>query len=369
MSAFLEVEDLKVQFTTDDGVVRAVDGVSFDVDQGRTLAIVGESGSGKSVTSAAVMGLHNRRRTTITGSIRLGGEEIATASPARLRELRGRRMAMIFQDPLSSLHPFFPIGKQLVEALQVHQDVNRSDAGKRAVELLKKVGIPNAERRAGEFPHQLSGGMRQRVMIAMALMNDPDLLIADEPTTALDVTVQAQIIDLLRTLQQEFGTAIVLITHDLGVVAETADTVAVMYGGRLVERGTVRDIFYRPQMPYTWGLLSSLPRLDQGSSGRLVPIPGQPPSPISLPAGCVFQPRCQYHGFVTGGRCESTRPELDEVAAGHLARCHLSRSEREKLAAQRLAVADGRISDDAIPDAVPDAATDRPVPLSERKGQ
>jgi peptide/nickel transport system ATP-binding protein len=375
MSPFLEVEDLQVQFTTDDGIVRAVDGVSFEVDRGQTLAIVGESGSGKSVTSAAVMGLHNRRRTAITGSIRLDGEEIATASPGRLRELRGRRMAMIFQDPLSSLHPFYAIGKQLVEALQVHQDVNKSDAGKRAVEMLKKVGIPNAERRAGEFPHQLSGGMRQRVMIAMALMNDPDLLIADEPTTALDVTVQAQIIDLLRNLQQEFGTAIVLITHDLGVVAETADTVAVMYGGRLVERGTVRDIFYRPQMPYTWGLLSSLPRLDQGDSGRLVPIPGQPPSLINLPAGCVFQPRCQYHDFVTDGRCESVRPALDEVADGHLARCHLGRSEREQLAAQRFAVADGKISGDAIPDAIPDAVADpaatrtRPLAPGERNGQ
>jgi peptide/nickel transport system ATP-binding protein len=349
VSAFLEVEDLEVRFTTDDGVVRAVDGVTFDVDKGRTLAIVGESGSGKSVTSAAVMGLHNPRRTTITGSIRLDGEEIVAASPNRLRELRGRRMAMIFQDPLSSLHPFYPIGKQLVEALQVHRDVNKSDAGKRAVEMLKKVGIPNAERRAHEFPHQLSGGMRQRVMIAMALMNDPDLLIADEPTTALDVTVQAQIIDLLRTLQREYGTAIVLITHDLGVVAETADDVAVMYGGRVVERGTVRDIFYRPQMPYTWGLLSSLPRLDEGSSARLVPIPGQPPSLINLPAGCVFRPRCQYHQFVADSRCDTVRPMLDEVTDGHLARCHLGPTDRERLATQRLAAVTGDGSAISIP--------------------
>jgi len=337
MSPFLEVEDLHVQFTTDDGVVRAVDGVSFDVDKGRTMAIVGESGSGKSVTSAAIMGLHNPRRTTITGSIRVDGEEIVTATPERLRELRGKRMAMIFQDPLSSLHPFFTIGGQLVEAVQVHQDVNKSDARKRAVELLKKVGIPNAERRAGEFPHQLSGGMRQRVMIAMALVNDPDLLIADEPTTALDVTVQAQIIDLLRTLQSEFGTAIILITHDLGVVAETADDVAVMYGARVVERGSVRDIFYRPQMPYTWGLLSSLPRLDQAGGGRLSPIPRQPPSLINLPKGCVFRPRCQYHQFVTDGRCDTERPMLDEVGEGHAARCHLSGADKERLAAERLA--------------------------------
>ena len=337
MSAFLEVEDLHVQFTTEDGVVRAVDGVTFDVDKGRTLAIVGESGSGKSVTSAAVMGLHNPRRTKITGSIRLDGEEIVSATPARLRELRGKRMAMIFQDPLSSLHPFYTIGAQLIEAVQVHQDVNKSDARKRAVELLKKVGIPNADRRAGEFPHQLSGGMRQRVMIAMALVNDPDLLIADEPTTALDVTVQAQIIDLLKTLQSEFGTAIILITHDLGVVAESADDVAVMYGARVVERGTVRDIFYRPQMPYTWGLLSSLPRLDQAGGGRLSPIPGQPPSLINLPKGCVFRPRCQYHQFVTDGRCDTVRPMLDEVAEGHAARCHLSGADKQRLAAERLA--------------------------------
>jgi peptide/nickel transport system ATP-binding protein len=337
MSPFLEVEDLHVSFSTDDGVVRAVDGVSFNVDKGRTLAIVGESGSGKSVTSAAIMGLHNPRRTEITGSIRLDGEELVGATPERLRELRGKRMAMIFQDPLSSLHPFFTIGAQLIEAVQVHQDVNKSDARKRAVELLKKVGIPNAERRAGEFPHQLSGGMRQRVMIAMALVNDPDLLIADEPTTALDVTVQAQIIELLKTLQSEFGTAIILITHDLGVVAETADDVAVMFGARVVERGTVRDIFYRPQMPYTWGLLSSLPRLDEAGGGRLSPIPGQPPSLINLPPGCVFRPRCQYHQYVTDGRCDTVRPVLDEVADGHSARCHLSGADKQRLAAERLA--------------------------------
>jgi peptide/nickel transport system ATP-binding protein len=336
MSSFLEVDDLHVSFKTEDGVVRAVDGVSFTVDKGRTLAIVGESGSGKSVTSAAVMGLHNPRRTDITGSIRIDGEEIVGASAARLRELRGKRMAMIFQDPLSSLHPFYTIGSQLVEAIQVHQDLNKSDAQKRAVELLKKVNIPNAERRAREYPHQLSGGMRQRVMIAMALINDPDLLIADEPTTALDVTVQAQIMELLKSLQDEFGTAIILITHDLGVVAETADDVAVMYGARVVERGSVRDIFYRPKMPYTWGLLSSLPRLDQQAGERLEPIPGQPPSLINLPKGCVFRPRCEYHQFVPDHLCDTVRPALDEVAEGHSARCHLSPSEKDRLAAERL---------------------------------
>ncbi|MEO7744866.1 MAG: ABC transporter ATP-binding protein [Actinomycetota bacterium] len=339
MNRFLEVEDLRVSFTTEDGVVQAVDGVSFGVDKGETIAIVGESGSGKSVTSASIMGLHNRRTTKITGSIRLGDDEIVGASDSRLRELRGKRMAMIFQDPLSSLHPFFTVGKQLVEALQVHSDLSRSDARTKAVEMLNKVGIPNAEKRAGEYPHQLSGGMRQRVMIAMALMNDPDLIIADEPTTALDVTVQAQIIDLLKTLQSEFGTAIVLITHDLGVVAETADRVAVMYGGRVVERGSVRDIFYRPQMPYTWGLLSSLPRLDDLRTARLDPIPGTPPSLINLPPGCVFRPRCQYHQFVDGDRCDTERPVLDEVAAGHSIRCHLSAHERERLGTERLHLA------------------------------
>ena len=338
MSAFLEIEDLKVSFTTEDGVVQAVDGVSLLVAQGRTLAIVGESGSGKSVTSAAIMGLHNRRRTTVTGSIRLDGEEIVTASDARLRELRGKRMAMIFQDPLSSLHPFYSVGKQLVEAARVHQNLSRSDARALAVEMLNKVGIPHAERRADEYPHQLSGGMRQRVMIAMALMNDPELIIADEPTTALDVTVQAQIVDLLATLQDELGTAIVLITHDLGVVANTADDVAVMYAGRVVERGSVRDIFYRPQMPYTWGLLSSLPRMDNDRSTRMVPIPGQPPSLINLPPGCVFRPRCEYHQFVPDGRCDTERPALQDVAEGHAIRCHLAQANRARFAAERLSL-------------------------------
>ena len=338
MSAFLEVKDLRVAFSTDDGVVRAVDGVSLSVEKGRTLAIVGESGSGKSVTSAAIMGLHNRRRAAITGSITVDGEEVVGASDSRLREMRGKRMAMIFQDPLSSLHPFFTIGNQLVEAARVHQDISKAVARRRAVEMLDKVGIPNAERRAGDYPHQLSGGMRQRVMIAMALMNDPELLIADEPTTALDVTVQAQIIDLLRALQSEFGTAIILITHDLGVVAEMADDVVVMYGGRMVESGSVRDIFYDPQMPYTWGLLSSMPRLDDARTARLDPIPGSPPSLINLPEGCVFRPRCQYHEHVPGNRCDTVRPELDEVAHGHSIRCHLSAAQRAELVGRRLAV-------------------------------
>jgi peptide/nickel transport system ATP-binding protein len=336
MSPYLEVEDLRVGFSTEDGLVQAVDGVSLSVEKGRTLAIVGESGSGKSVTSAAIMGLHNRKQAAITGSIRLDGEELVTADDRRLRELRGKRMAMIFQDPLSSLHPFYRIGNQLVEAIRVHRDISKSDARARVIDMLRKVGIPNAERRVDDFPHQLSGGMRQRVMIAMALINDPELIIADEPTTALDVTVQAQILELLGSLQEEFGTAVILITHDLGVVAETADDVVVMYAGRVVERGTVRDIFYRPQMPYTWGLLSSLPRLTDSRTARLAPIPGQPPSLINLPAGCVFQPRCEYWRNVPDDRCKKERPALDEVADGHAIRCFLDADQRQRFAADRL---------------------------------
>jgi peptide/nickel transport system ATP-binding protein len=336
MSPYLEVEDLRVNFSTEDGVVQAVDGVSLSVEKGRTLAVVGESGSGKSVTSAAIMGLHSRKQAKITGSIRLDGEELVDAEERRLRELRGKRMAMIFQDPLSSLHPFYRIGNQLVEAIRVHRDVSKSDARARVIDMLRKVGIPNAEHRVDEFPHQLSGGMRQRVMIAMALINDPELIIADEPTTALDVTVQAQILELLGSLQEEFGTAIILITHDLGVVAETADDVAVMYAGRVVERGTVRDIFYRPQMPYTWGLLSSLPRLTDDRTARLQPIPGQPPSLINLPTGCVFQPRCEYWQNVPDDRCKKERPPLDEVAEGHAIRCFLTDEQRQRYSAERL---------------------------------
>lgn len=337
MGEFLEVEDLKVSFFTEDGIVHAVDGVSFAVERGKTLSIVGESGSGKSVTSAAIMGLHDAERMQISGSIRLDGEELVTASESRLRELRGKRMAMIFQDPMSSLHPFFTIGKQLVEAARVHQNVSRGEARRLSIVMLDRVGIPSPERRFEEFPHQLSGGMRQRVMIAMALLNDPALIIADEPTTALDVTVQAQILSLLRSLQLEFQTAIILITHDLGVVATAADDVVVMYGGRVVERGSVQDIFYRPQMPYTWGLLNSMPRLDGALPARMLPIPGQPPSPISLPAGCVFMPRCGYHQYVADDLCAIQRPGLEEVAPGHAIRCHLEPAVRHRLGEERRA--------------------------------
>jgi peptide/nickel transport system ATP-binding protein len=333
---FLKVEDLRVRFPTEDGIVGAVDGVSFEVAKNKTLAVVGESGSGKSVTSQAIMGLINRKTAKVTGQILFDGEELLGARPEQVRSLRGKRMAMIFQDPLSSLHPFYSIGKQLVEAINVHQDVSRSDAMKQARDMLDRVGIPNPDRRLKDYPHNLSGGMRQRVMIAMALLNSPELLIADEPTTALDVTVQAQIIDLLRDLQKEFGTAIILITHDLGVVADMADDVVVMYGGRVVERGGIDDIYYRPEMPYTWGLLGSVPRMDAGPSTRLMPIPGQPPSLIRLPKGCVFRPRCAYHELVPGDRCDTDRPELLPVTPEHSVRCHLEPSQRREIAVERL---------------------------------
>jgi peptide/nickel transport system ATP-binding protein len=333
--AFLKVSDLKVAFPTEDGVVNAVDGVSFAVDKGKTLAIVGESGSGKSVTSQAIMGLINRKTAKVTGEVLLDGEELLTARPEQVRSLRGKRMAMIFQDPLSSLHPFYSVGKQLVEAINVHQDVSRSAAMKQAREMLDRVGIPSPERRLKDYPHNLSGGMRQRVMIAMALLNSPEMLIADEPTTALDVTVQAQIISLLRDLQKEFNTAIILITHDLGVVADMADDVVVMYGGRVVEKGGIEDIYYRPEMPYTWGLLGSVPRLDGGRTGRLEPIPGQPPSLIRLPKGCVFRPRCAYHELVPGNRCDTDRPDLLPVTPEHAVRCHLEPAQRREIAIER----------------------------------
>jgi peptide/nickel transport system ATP-binding protein len=338
---YLRVRDLGVEFTTEDGKLKAVDGVSYELRRGKTLAIVGESGSGKSVSSLAVMGLLNRKTTSITGEVWLDGEELIAAGDDRVRDLRGEKMAMIFQDPLSSLHPFYKIGKQLVEAVQIHQPLDKAAARARAKELLDRVGIPDAEKRLEAYPHEMSGGMRQRVMIAMALVNDPLMIIADEPTTALDVTVQAQIIDLLRDLQDEFGTAIVLITHDLGVVADMADEVLVMYGGRAVEQAEHRALFYRPQMPYTWGLLSSVPRTDTHSD-RLEPIPGNPPSLLNLPAGCVFRPRCTYHEQVPGDLCDTVRPDLLESEPGHFTRCHLTREQRLAIMVERFG--DRRVS-------------------------
>ncbi len=329
---YLRVNDLRVRFDTEDGVVRAVDGVSFAVERGRTLGIVGESGSGKSVTSLAILGLHHTKRATITGEISVGGRQLVGLPEEQVRRLRGRDMAMIFQDPLSALHPYFTVGRQIAEAYRVHHPrAGKREARSRAVDMLGRVGIPQPARRFDQYPHEFSGGMRQRAMIAMALVNDPDLLIADEPTTALDVTVQAQILDLLSDLQAEFRSAIILITHDLGVVSQVADDVLVMYGGRAVEQGSVEQVLRRPQHPYTWGLLSSVPSLHGDADADLVPIKGNPPSLINLPSGCAFHPRCRYAGR-NGDRSFTEVPELRPAGeAGHLAACHLPVDERTRL--------------------------------------
>ena len=333
---FLEVRDLRVAFPTDDGLVRSVDGLSFSVERGKTMGIVGESGSGKSVTSQAILGLHKGTRAQVSGEIWLDGEELVQKSADEMRTLRGNKVAMIFQDPLSSMHPFYKVGEQIVEAYRIHNDVSKQAARKRAIEMLDRVGIPNPDRRVDDYPHQFSGGMRQRVMIAMALSCNPKLLIADEPTTALDVTVQAQILDLMRDLQKEYNSAIILITHDLGVIAEIADDVTVMYGGRCVEQAAVRDVFYQPEMPYTWGLLGSMPRLDRDRKGRLDPIPGNPPSLITLPKGCGFAPRCRFQGHVEGNACATARPELLEAGPGHSVRCHIPVEERHRIWEQEI---------------------------------
>ena len=292
--ALLEVKDLKVHFETDDGLVKAVDGVSYTVERGETLGIVGESGSGKSVSSLTVMGLTRAKNAHISGQVIFEGKDLLAASDDDLRSIRGDDIAMIFQDPLSSLHPFYKVGAQIAEGVRAHRDVSKAQAMDRAVEMLGLVGIPEPRKRADAYPHEFSGGMRQRAMIAMALANDPKLLIADEPTTALDVTVQAQILELIDTLQSEFNAAVVVITHDLGVVAEVADEIAVMYAGRIVEKGRTDTIFHAPEHPYTWGLLGSIPRLDTPRGEELIPIPGRPPSLITLPGGCSFHPRCPY---------------------------------------------------------------------------
>ncbi len=318
--ALLEVRDLRTSFKTDDGIVRAVDGVSFTVDRNQTLGIVGESGCGKSVTSLTIMGLNNPRNATSSGEAVFDGEDLLAAGPSRLRELRGEKIAMIFQDPMTSLNPVKSIGWQLVEAVLLHNDVSKKEARDRALHALKDVGIPRAEKRIDDYPHQFSGGMRQRVMIAMALINEPDLLIADEPTTALDVTTQAQILELMRRLQEERGTAIIMITHDLGVVAEIADDVVVMYAGRVIEEAPVDQIYTAPRHPYTWGLLGSLPRMDL-ETDRLVQVPGQPPSLLNPPAGCRFNPRCSY----TMNVCRTEMPELkpSQQSTSHRDACFL----------------------------------------------
>ncbi len=338
--ALLEVQDLHTYFRTDDGIVKAVDGVNFTVEKGKTLGIVGESGSGKSVTCLTIMGLNPKRSAITSGQALFKGDDLLKMSQRRLRDIRGNDMAMIFQDPMTSLNPVHTVGRQLVEAILLHRDVTKKAARSRALELLKAVGIPRAERRIDDYPHQFSGGMRQRVMIAMALVNDPDLLIADEPTTALDVTTQAQILQLMKRLQQEFGSAIIMITHDLGVVAETADDVVVMYAAEVVEKAPVEEIFNRPRMPYTWGLLGSLPRLDADVE-RLVQIPGQPPSLLTPPAGCRFHPRCPYVMNI----CRTEDPPLEPVPGidDHFAACHLDeetkRREADKLLQETMAEA------------------------------
>ena len=326
MTPLLDVQDLHVTFETEDGLVRAVDGVSFSVEAGKTLGIVGESGSGKSVTSLTVMGLTRGPSTKISGTAMFEGQDLIAASDVQLRQVRGNEVAMIFQDPLSSLHPFYKVGTQLVEAIQTHQHVSRGAAWDRAGQLLELVGIPEARKRLEHYPHEFSGGMRQRAMIAMALSNDPKVLIADEPTTALDVTVQAQILELIARLQAELGMGVVIITHDLGVVAEVADEIAVMYAGRIVEQGKTDTLFDSPAHPYTWGLLESIPKLTGPREEELIPIPGRPPSLIHRPSGCAFHPRCPY----VREAHKKTDPHLEPVPddGGHRVACLLKHDTR-----------------------------------------
>ncbi len=319
MAPLLEVRNLQTHFHTQDGVVKAVDGVSFSVDRGETLGIVGESGCGKSVTSLSIMRLIPSPPGKIAGGqILFDGEDLLQQSEERMRHIRGNRIAMIFQDPMTSLNPVLTIGRQITESLELHLKLSRREAQNRAAELLDMVGIPSASKRLDNYPHQFSGGMRQRVMIAMALSCNPELLIADEPTTALDVTIQAQILELINRLKEELDTAVIIITHDLGVVAGMTDRVTVMYAGRVVEEGPTREIFENPRMPYTIGLLRSIPRLDEARGRKLNPIRGLPPNLIDLPPICAFSPRCDF----AQERCITTRPELRPVGAGHAAACH-----------------------------------------------
>jgi peptide/nickel transport system ATP-binding protein len=325
----LEVSDLRVQFHTEDGIVHAVDGVSYEVQNGQTLCIVGESGSGKTVSSLTTLGLTRAQGASVTGSILFEGLDLLTLSQHEMRSIRGGEIAMIFQDPLSSLHPFYKVGTQLIETIQAHRSVGKAEARARVVELLSMVGIPDPERRVDQYPHEFSGGMRQRVMIAMALANEPKLLIADEPTTALDVTVQAQILALLNSLQDRLGMAIILITHDLGVVAEIADKIAVMYAGRIVEHASSEEIFSAPQHPYTWGLLKSIPRLDSPRNEELIPISGRPPSLIARPSGCHFHPRCPY----VREQHKQIDPQLEPIPGmpGHQVACLLAPEVRARI--------------------------------------
>jgi len=322
----LDVQDLEVSFATEDGLVRAVDGVSFTLDRGEVVAIVGESGSGKSVTVMTLMGLTRSPNARFAGSARLRGGDLVTASEEDLERVRGREIAMIFQDPISSLSPVQRIGKQIAEQILAHEKISKAAALDRAVGLMERVGIPRARDRARAYPHEFSGGMRQRVMIAMALSLSPAVLIADEPTTALDVTIQAQILKEISQLSSESDSGVIFVTHDLGVVADIADRVLVMYAGRLVEQGTVDEIFYDPQHPYTWGLMGSITRVDRDPPNRLPAIPGQPPSLLRVPEGCHFRPRCP-HAFDPCRQVPPLQPRLAE-APGHLDRCWLTPADK-----------------------------------------
>jgi oligopeptide/dipeptide ABC transporter ATP-binding protein len=333
----LEVDDLQVSFVTEDGVVRAVDGVSFTLDRGEVVAIVGESGSGKSVTAMTLMGLTRGPNSRFGGSARLSGRELVTASEDQLQKIRGEEIAMIFQDPISSLSPVHRIGDQIVEQIRAHEKISKAAALDRTVQLMERVGIPRAAERARAYPHEFSGGMRQRAMIAMALSLSPSVLIADEPTTALDVTIQAQILEEIRQLSRESDSGVIFVTHDLGVVADIADRVVVMYSGRVVEQGTLNEIFYDPQHPYTWGLLGSVTRMDREPPHRLPAIPGQPPSLVNAPTGCHFRPRCP-HAFDKCGEVPPLESHLSE-SEDHLDRCWLDVAEKRR----RREVEDGRI--------------------------
>jgi len=323
----LEVRDLKVHFPTADGVVKAVDGISFEIRRGQTLGVVGESGSGKSVGFLTIMGLITSRQAEISGQVLFKGRDLLTLPADEMRHIRGKEMGMVFQDPMTSLHPMYRVGDQIAEAVLTHQDTTKKAAAAMAVDMLGRVGISKPAESARRYPHEFSGGMRQRAMIAMSLVLNPDLLIADEPTTALDVTVQAQILDLIDRLKSEFNAAVAIITHDLGVVAEHCDDIQVMYAGRIVETGTNRDLFYRGRHPYTWGLLQSIPRLDAEESHRLHPIKGLPPSLIFVPPGCAFHPRCPY----AFDRCRTEEPRLASPDGLHASACHLSDADKENI--------------------------------------
>jgi len=330
----LEVKNLKVHFPTEDGLVKAVDGVSFSVAPGETLGVVGESGSGKSVSFLTVLGLVTRKEARIQGEVLFRGQDLLKIPTEEMRHIRGAKISMIFQDPLTALNPVHRVGSQISEVFQVHRGLSKKEGVEEAINLLQLVGIPQPRERARQYPHEFSGGMRQRAMIAMALALNPDLLIADEPTTALDVTVQAQILDLIDRLKEEFDAAVVLITHDLGVVAEHCDDIMVMYAGKMAEFGDRRDIYYGAHHPYTWGLLQSISRIDQSRTERLRPIKGQPPSLIFVPPGCPFNPRCPYVMSI----CRREIPQLLPVNGHHASACHLPLDEKERILKEEVLV-------------------------------